>query len=288
MLGRSLGCWVILLVVQWVGLRSSALRFAKKNEKNQFLSRDWRANPCTAYIFFGACMVWLRSPQCTPFCAIKIVDHGRLLCYYRQHLQELKANFVIRGIQEMGLLSSFKVMSVQGIDQDIVTFRTSRACSVLGILFMLAGAGIIYLLLAGRLFFTLFTFCLFCLFVSAAFLLAGLILMTYRKSVSLDRMQKKIELEESSILGVRLTAFHFDEVMNIELTRDSECICAKHASLWLVKAYIRHCSGFSVEKLFASVSPSEAKYVAETISISCHKELIISCMTNERLIFSQI
>jgi len=188
----------------------------------------------------------------------------------------------------MGLLSSFKVMSVQGIDQDLVTFRTSRACSVLGILFMLAGAGIIYLLLAGRLFFTLFTFCLFCLFVSAAFMLAGLILMTYRKSVSLDRMQKKIELEESSILGVRLTAFHFDEVMNIELTRDSECICAKHASLWLVKAYIRHCSGFSVEKLFASVSPSEAKYVAETISISCHKELIISCMTNERLIFSQI
>lgn len=188
----------------------------------------------------------------------------------------------------MGVLSSFKVMKVEDLDQDIITFRTSRACSVLGVLFLIAGAGIIFQLLAGKLFFTLFAFCLFCLVVSAAFLLAGLILLTYRKSVSLDKMQQKIELEESSILGVRITAFHFEEVMNIELTRDSECLGTKNASLWLVKAYVCHPHGFSVEKLFASVSPSEAKYVAETISCACQKELVISCMTNERLIFSQI
>ncbi len=188
----------------------------------------------------------------------------------------------------MGLLSSFKVMNVHDFDDEIITFRTSRACSVLGVLFIIAGAGILYQLLAGKLFFTLFTFCLFCLVVAAGFLLAGLVLITYRKSVSLDKMQKKIELEESSILGVRITAFHFDEVMNVELTRDSECLCSKNASLWVVKVYVRHNNGFSVEKLFASVSPAEAKYAAESISMACRKELVISCMTNERLIFSQI
>lgn len=197
-------------------------------------------------------------------------------------------NFVIQGNQEMGLLSSFKVMNVHDFDDDIITFRTSRACSVLGVLFIIAGGGILYQLLAGKLFFTLFAFCLFCLVVAAGFLLAGLVLITYRKSVSLDKMQKKIELEESSILGVRITAFHFDEVMNVELTRDSECLCSKNASLWLVKVYVRHNNGFSVEKLFASVSPAEAKYAAESISMACRKELVISCMTNERLIFSQI
>ena len=188
----------------------------------------------------------------------------------------------------MGVLSSFKVMKVEDFDQDVITFRTSRACSVLGALFLVAGVGIICQLLAGKLFFTLFAFCLFCLFVSAAFLLAGLVLLTYRKSVSLDKMQQKIELLESSILGVRTTAYHFDELMNIELTRDSECLGAKHASLWLVKAYISHANGFATEKLFASASPSEAKFAAETISCACRKELVISCLSNERLIFNRI
>ncbi len=188
----------------------------------------------------------------------------------------------------MGLLSSFKVMNVQGLDQDIITFRTTRACSVLGLLFLFAGSAIIYQLMAGRLFFSLFTFCIFGLLVAFAFILSGLILFTYRKSASLDKMQQKIILDESSLLGVRITAFHFNEVMNVELTRDSECFCSSHASLWIVKAYVSHGGGFSVEKVFASVSPSEAKYVAETISLACRKELVISCMTNERLIFSRI
>ena len=197
-------------------------------------------------------------------------------------------NLVVQGIQEMGLLSSFKVMNVCDLDQDIVTFRTSRACSVLGIGFIIAGSSILYKLLAGKLFFTLFAFCLFCLMVAGAFLLAGLILVTYRKSVSLDRMQKKIELEEASLLGVRLTAYHFDDITNVELTRDSECFCAKSASLWVVKVYVRQSHGFAVEKIFASINPAEAKYVAESISLACRRELVISCMTNERLIFSQI
>ncbi len=179
-------------------------------------------------------------------------------------------------------------MNVHDLDQDVITFRTSRACSVLGILFLIAGTSIIYKLLAGELFFSLFAFCLFCLVVAAGFLLGGLVLVTYCKAVSLDRMLKKIVLEESSILGVRQTAFHFDEIMNVELTRDSECFCAKNASLWLVKVYVRQSKGFAVEKLFASINPSETKYVAESISMACRKELVISCMTSERLIFNQI
>lgn len=188
----------------------------------------------------------------------------------------------------MGLLSSFKVMKIEDSDKDVITLRTSRACVFLGLLFGFAGGAIMCQLLIGNLFPVLFRFCLFALFVAAGFLLAGLILITYRKSVVLNKLQQKILLEESSILGLRKTAFHFEDILKLELTRDSECICAKSASLWLVKAYVRHYDNFSVEKVFSSVSPVDAKFVAESLAFATNKELIISCQPTERLIFSSV
>lgn len=188
----------------------------------------------------------------------------------------------------MGLLSSFKVMQVQNCDHEVITFSTSRACGVLGVMFVFAGLAIISQLLLGNLFSELFVFCLFCLFVSAAFILAGLVLATYRRTVKVDKGLRKIDLSESSILGVRTTAFHFEDLLSVELTRDSECLFSKSASLWVVKAYISHYDNIAVEKVFSSICPNDAKYAAETIAYAANKELVISCMPEERLVFSRI
>lgn len=183
-------------------------------------------------------------------------------------------------------MSTFKIMKVEDFGHEIITFRTSRVCSFLGALFILAGLGIVFQLMVGKLFFTLFSFCIFCLVVAGAFIMAGLVLVTYRKTVTMNSFEEKVELLESSILGVRTTAFHFNEIMNIELTRDSECIFSNHAKLWVVKAYLHH-EDFVVEKIFATVNPTEAKYAAETLASAANKELIISCLQEERLIFSR-
>jgi len=188
----------------------------------------------------------------------------------------------------MGFLSSFKVMKIEGHDSDTVTFRTSRVCVALGALFIIAGIGIIIQLLRGKLFFSLFGFCLFCLAVSAGFILAGLVLVTYRKDVGITRSQRKISLLESSILGVRSTAYHFDELLNVELTRNSECFLTNTANLWVVKVFINDGDGFSVERVFSSICAREAKYAAEIIAVATGKELIVSCMPEERLILGRV
>ncbi len=188
----------------------------------------------------------------------------------------------------MGFLSSFKVMKVEDNGGDVITFRTSRACVLLGAMFIVAGIGIITQLLRGKLFFSLFEFCICCLAVSAAFILAGLVLVTYRKRVDIFRSQFKIALLESSILGVRSTACHFDEVLNVELTRNSECFFSNSASLWVVKVFVRDGDSFAVEKVFSSICAREAKSAAETIAFVSGKELIFSCMPEERLILSRV
>jgi hypothetical protein len=117
--------------------------------------------------------------------------------------------------------------------------------------------------------------------------MAGLVLVTYKKTVTMSSIEKKVILKESSILGLRTTAFHFDEIMSVELTRDSECLLSNHANLWVVKAYLHH-EDFAVEKIFTTISPTEAKYAAQTLAFAADKELVISCQQKEQLIFSKI
>jgi hypothetical protein len=178
-------------------------------------------------------------------------------------------------------------MKVEDYGLDITTFRTSRVCSVLGSLFFLAGIGILFQLLAGKYFYSLPSFCVFCLVISGLFFLAGLVLITYKKTVRIHKIERKVVLSESSILGMRTTAFHFDEIMNIELTKDGDCILKNHATLWMVKVYLQH-EHFAVEKVFVTVNPSEAKQAAESLAFIAGKELVISCRQEERLILSKI
>jgi len=179
-------------------------------------------------------------------------------------------------------------MKIEDGANDTVIFRTSRACVLLGALFIFAGISIIAQCLRGKMFFSLLFFCMTCLAVSAAFILAGLVLVTYRKRVEIVRSQSKISLLESSILGVRSTACHFGELMNVELTRNSECFFTNSASLWVVKVFIKDGDDFSVEKVFSSICAREAKFAAETIAFSTGSELVVSCMPEERLILSRV
>jgi hypothetical protein len=187
----------------------------------------------------------------------------------------------------MGAFSAFKVMKFEDFGQDVAIFRTSRVCRVLGGLFIFAGLGIVFKLLVGKLFFSMFSFCLFSLAVAGAFLLAGLVLFTYRKTVIMNSSEQKVLLEESSILGIRSTAFHFDEIMSVELTRDSECFLSNTGTLWVVKVYLQH-DDFSVEKVFATINPAEAKHAAQTIAYAACKDLIISCQPEERMVLGRI
>lgn len=188
----------------------------------------------------------------------------------------------------MGTFSTFKVMKVEESEDDVIVLRTSRVCGVLGMLFILAGLGILFQLYVGGQFASLFVFCLFGLMVAVAFLLAGLVLVTYRKIVTVSGQSEKITLLESSILGVRTAAYDFAEITNVELTRDCECILANHARMWLVKLYICHGDSVTVERIFATVSPYDAKQAAENVAFAADKELIISCLKNEKMIFGQI
>lgn len=186
----------------------------------------------------------------------------------------------------MGALSTFKGMKVEeSFSGDEITFRTSRVCRVLGFLFFTAGIGIIFQLLIYKLFFTLFSFCVFCFVVAFGFMFAGVILMSYKKKVVFNKAKQKFELSESSILGVRKASYHFNEVLNFELTKSSECIFSNKANLWVVKAYFKYHNDFTVEKIFTSLSPLDAKDAAEVIGYIVNKEVVISCQPEEKLNF---
>lgn len=188
----------------------------------------------------------------------------------------------------MGLLSTFKVMKVLDCDDSHVALRTSRACSVLGFMFIFAGLAIVFHLLVGKLFYSLLPLCMIGLALAFAFVMSGLILFTYNRQVRINKAEQKLWLRESSVLGVRDVAYHFDEIISVELTRDCECFCSRTASLWVVKVYFSDSNGFSAEKIFTTIYPSEAKFAAETLSFAAKKELVISCMPEERLVFSRI
>ncbi len=186
----------------------------------------------------------------------------------------------------MGALSVFKAMKFEDFSQDVAVFRTSRVCRVLGGLFLFAGLSIIFKILFGKIMLN-FYFCTFSLIVAGIFLMAGLVLVTYRKTVTMNSFEKKVMMEETSILGIRSTAFHFDEIMSVEVARDSECFLSNHATMWVVKAYLQH-DDFTVEKIFATISPTEAKSAAQALAFAAGKDLVISCRPEERLIFGRI
>lgn len=188
----------------------------------------------------------------------------------------------------MCVLSGFKAMVEEEPANDVVVFRTSRVGLVLGVLFILAGVGIVSQVLASKFFASSIGFCVFSLLISGFFICVGAVLAAYGKKVLVDFAESKINLLESSIYGLRSKSFHFDDIMSVEVSRDSKCLLSQHASLWVVKVFLANgSSDFAVEKIFASTSAFETKDVAETIAFKIGKRPFFSCQASEMLMLGQ-
>lgn len=178
----------------------------------------------------------------------------------------------------MSLINALKIMKVQDREQDLITFRTSRAERVLGAIFILAGVGMCCFMALSKFFDAMRNFCFFSLVVSVVFVLVGLVLSTNKKCVIIDKVLRKIELEEYCQLCYRVATIHFDEILKFELTKSSERFCTSSMGVWVIKAYIKRSGAttFTVENVFYSVSLQEAQDVAKLLSISCRKEALIN------------
>lgn len=170
----------------------------------------------------------------------------------------------------MCFLNCCKAMNVEFSDDSLAIYRTSRAFSVLGVLFTLAGVGIlIRLAMPSSCLQSLFGLCIFSLFVAICFIVAGIILISFHKIVKVDKRNSKIEIIDSNITGYYKSAIHFGDISGLEISSDSDKVLGKSSDLWEVRIYIskigkdglRHFR--KVEKIFSTDCYHEARYVAD-------------------------
>ena len=192
----------------------------------------------------------------------------------------------------MSVFNCFRAMNVEHVDDSVAIYRTTLASSVLGLLFIFAGLGIlIRLLLPGSYLNSMFGVCVFCLFVAITFIVIGLVLFTYKKRVVIDKANRKFEMLDASVLGFRKTAFGFDEISGIEISEDSECAVYEESGLWLVRIYISKLEPdgyrrFSrVERILATAQLHEAKEFSENIARICNVEIVYSYAEQKALRF---
>lgn len=183
----------------------------------------------------------------------------------------------------MCVLNFLKAMDAKHCDDATVIYRTTPTVSVLGGLFLLAGVGII-----ARLFFpgcsvsSLFTFCMFCLFIAMFFILIGLVLLSYRRVVTIDKVNYKIEVVDSNITGCHESAIHFEDISALEIAMDSECIFGEESGLWMVRVYVckLSCDGdrrlCKVEKLITTADFHEVREVADYFARLGNVEIVNS------------
>lgn len=196
----------------------------------------------------------------------------------------------------MSVLNCFKAMNIEYADDSLAVYRTSRAFSVLGTLFTIAGVSIlIKLLLPGSYASSLFGLCIFCLFVSMAFILAGIILISFHKIVRVDKKNSKIEIVDSCITGFCKSAIHFGDISGIEISKEAENFVGDSIGLWTVRLYVssygkdglRHFR--KVEKIFATDCYDEARNVADFFARIENVEIINSFPqeSSKKLLFVQ-
>ena len=188
----------------------------------------------------------------------------------------------------MSVWNCFKAMNVEFADDSLAIYRTSRASSVLGTMFTLAGVSIlIKLLLPGSCASSMFCLCIFCLFVAITFILAGIVLISFRKIVKVDKRNSKIEIVESSITGFSKSAVHFSDISGLEISKDSANVFDEPTGLWVVRIYVS-CYGKDglrhfrkVEKIFSTDCFDEARNVADFFARIENVEIINSSFPQE-------
>ncbi|MBP5467736.1 MAG: hypothetical protein J6Z11_00660 [Candidatus Riflebacteria bacterium] len=192
----------------------------------------------------------------------------------------------------MCVLNCFKAMNVEYTDDNLAIYRTSRAFSILGSLFTLAGVVIlIKLLIPGSCASSLFGLCIFCLFVALGFILAGILLISFHKIVKVDKNNSRIEISESSITGYCRNTIDFSDISGLEISKDSENLFGEASGLWIVRVYVskigkdglRHFR--KVEKIFATDRLDEARIVADYFARIENVDIVKSYPEDGNLVF---
>lgn len=192
----------------------------------------------------------------------------------------------------MGVLNCFKAMEIEEVNSDSVTYRTSIAFQIIGAIFLFFGVAIlITLIFPGSIVSSMFGLSIVCLFAAMAFLLIGVAMITYQKTVSVDKVNRKIEITDSSILGFHKSNIHFSEISGIEISKDSETFLGDESSLFVVRVYVSKLNihgirQFSkVERLFETANEYEARDVADYFAKLQNVQVENSYSRKGRLIF---
>ncbi len=192
----------------------------------------------------------------------------------------------------MGVLTCFKAMEIEECSANSVTYRTSIAFQIIGAIFLFFGAAIlITLVFPGSIVSSMFGLSIICLFAAMAFVLIGFAMLTYHKTVSVDKTNKKIEITDSSILGFHKSNIHFSEISGLEISKDSETFLGDESSLFVVRIYVSKLNihgirQFSkVEKLFETANEIEARQVADYFAKLQNVNVENSYTRKSRLIF---
>lgn len=179
-------------------------------------------------------------------------------------------------------------MKLENESENVDLLRTSRVTTLLGVLFIISGLGMLLRVFLSNHFKTMPSICFFVAAVAILFIVAGTLLANYRKVVRINREECRIDILESSFLGFKTSAIHFNEVTNVELSRESTGMITSKTNPWIVKIYVSINNELSVEKVFTSANVYDAHNAAESIAFSTERELFISCDKQEKLIFSRI
>lgn len=192
----------------------------------------------------------------------------------------------------MGVLTCFKAMEIEECSSNSVTYRTSIAFQIIGAIFLFFGAAILVtLIFPGSIVSSMFGVSIICLFAAMTFVLIGFAMLTYHKTVSVDKGNKKIEITDSSILGYHKSNIHFSEISGLEISKDSETFLGDESSLYVVRIYISKLNihgirQFSkVEKLFETANEIEARQVADYLAKLQNVNVENSYTRKSRLIF---
>jgi len=175
----------------------------------------------------------------------------------------------------MGILSFIKGMKMYDNCPIDVTFRTSRANKLLGILLIISGMCIVRQILHINGIYSFFKILLVSFIgIGCLFTLSGIFLLTYRKRVIISKIKSKIECMESWIFGKHNAFYHFNDVFHLEICPIAECFFNSKICLWTIKAYLKRHNGFETVHLFSGMRLQDAEEAAIVLSQILNREII--------------
>lgn len=166
----------------------------------------------------------------------------------------------------MDFLSFIKGMKVEDNSPFDLTFRTSRSCGFLGVMFIMAGMAILWNILTFRVSGVFLP--VFALFAASSFALItiGLVVLTYKKSVLIRKSDSCIVYNETNLFCTRKAKFHFREVIHIEVCPVAECVVTSRACMWTIKLYLSRHNGFETVRIYSGNTSQQAEEAASMLN----------------------